>query len=187
MDNGAKLKKFGALVQAFVEENGTDEAMSEFVTPLADLGDKVTKLTMEIGMKAMQNQDEVGAAAVPYLRVVGHLVYSYFFARMAKIALAKLESGDNFYKAKLATARFYFARLLPETAMLIRQARSGAKPLLDLEAELFLMLLVMQDNPLRIQHAKSKLKARPSHPPLAGRLLVSSLRSTVSSRCERIV
>ena len=137
MDNGARLKKFGALVQAFVEENGTDEAMSEFVTPLADLGDKVTKLTMEIGMKAFQNQDEVGAAAVPYLRVVGHLVYSYFFARMAKIALAKLDSGDDFYKAKLATARFYFARLLPETAMLIRQARSGAKSLLDLEAELF--------------------------------------------------
>ena len=137
MDNGTRLKKFGALVQAFVEENGTDEAMSEFITPLADLGDKVSKLTMEIGMKAMQNQDEVGAAAVPYLRVVGHLVYSYFFARMAKIALAKLDSGDNFYKAKLATARFYFARLLPETAMLIRQARAGAKSLLDLEAELF--------------------------------------------------
>ena len=48
-----------------------------------------------------------------------------------------LDSGYNFYKAKLATARFYFARLLPETAMLIRQARSGAKSLLDLEAELF--------------------------------------------------
>ena len=137
MDNGAKLKKFGALVQAFVEENGTEEAMSEFITPLAELGDKVSKLTMEIGMKAFRNQDEVGAAAVPYLRVVGHLVYAYFFARMAKIALAKQASGDNFYKAKLATTRFYFARLLPETAMLIRQARSGAANLLDLEAELF--------------------------------------------------
>jgi len=137
MDNGAKLKKFGALVQAFVEENGTDEAMSEFVTPLGELGGKLTKLTMEIGMKAFQNQDEVGAAAVPYLRVVGHLVYAYFFARMAKLALAKLDSGDGFYKAKLATARFYYARLLPETAMLIRQARSGAANLLDLEAELF--------------------------------------------------
>jgi len=137
MDNGAKLKKFGALVQAFVEENGTDEAMSEFVTPLADIGDKVSKLTMEIGMKAFANQDEVGAAAVPYLRVVGHLVYAYFFARMAKIALAKQGSGDNFYKAKLATARFYFARLLPETSMLIRQARSGAANLLELDAELF--------------------------------------------------
>jgi hypothetical protein len=91
---------------------------------------------MEIGMKAFQNQDEIGAAAVPYLRVAGHLVYAYFFARMAKIALEKLDSGDDFYKSKLGTARFYFARLLPETAMLIRQARSGAANLMELDADL---------------------------------------------------
>ena len=136
-DNGAKLRQFGAQVQAFVEEHGSDEAMSEFITPLADLGEKVTKLTMEIGMKAMQNPDEVGAAAVPYLRVVGHLVFAYFFARMARIALDKQDSGDDFYRAKLATTRFYFARLLPETAALIRQARSGAGNLMDLDADLF--------------------------------------------------
>ncbi|MBB3214842.1 hypothetical protein FHW67_004165 [Herbaspirillum sp. Sphag1AN] len=137
MDNGAKLKKFGAKVQAFIEDNGTDEAMSEFISPLADIGDKVTKLTMEIGMKAFQNPDEVGAAAVPYLRVVGHLVYAYFFAQMAKIALEKQDGGDKFYTAKLATARFYFARLLPETATLIRQARSGSANLMALDADLF--------------------------------------------------
>jgi butyryl-CoA dehydrogenase len=137
MDNGAKLRKFGDKVKAFVEENGTDEAMSEFITPLGDIGDKVGKLTMEIGMKAFQNQDEVGAAAVPYLRVAGHMVFAYFFAQMAKIALEKQDSGDSFYRAKLATARFYFARLLPETAMLIRQARSGSANLMALEADLF--------------------------------------------------
>jgi alkylation response protein AidB-like acyl-CoA dehydrogenase len=136
-DNGAKLRKFGEKIKAFVEENGTDEAMSEFVTPLGDLGDKVTKLTMEIGMKAFQNPDEVGAAAVPYLRIVGHMVYSYFFAQMAKIALAKEDSGDTFYKSKLATARFYFARLQPETATLIRQARSGSANLMALDVDLF--------------------------------------------------
>jgi len=136
-DGGAKLQKFGALVQAFIAENAGKEAMKEFVEPLADLGDKLTKLTMELGMKAMQNQDEVGAAAVPYLRVAGHLVFAWLFARMAKIALEKQDSGDVFYRTKLATARFYFARLLPETAMLIRQARSGAACLIDLEAELF--------------------------------------------------
>jgi alkylation response protein AidB-like acyl-CoA dehydrogenase len=136
-DNGVKLRKFGEYIEAFVEENGLDESMAEFITPLADLGDKVSKLTMELGMKAFMNKDEVGAAAVPYLRVVGHLVFAYFFARMAKIALKKQDSGDPFYRAKLATARFYFARLLPETAMLIRQARSGAANLMALEAELF--------------------------------------------------
>jgi alkylation response protein AidB-like acyl-CoA dehydrogenase len=136
-DNGKKLKKFGKLVADFIEEEGTNEAMQEFVNPLADLGDKVTKLTTELGMKAFGNADEVGAAAVDYLRVAGHLVFAYFWARMAKVALAKQDSGDRFYTAKLATARFYFAKLLPETAGLIRSARAGLAPLMAMDEALF--------------------------------------------------
>jgi alkylation response protein AidB-like acyl-CoA dehydrogenase len=136
-DNGAKLKKFGKRIIEFVEEEGVNESMLEFVNPLADLGDKVTKLTTELGMKGFQNADEVGAAAVDYLRVVGHLVFAYFFARSAKIALEKAGSGDPFYTAKLNTARFYFAKLLPETAGLIRTARAGSKPLMEMDEALF--------------------------------------------------
>jgi alkylation response protein AidB-like acyl-CoA dehydrogenase len=136
-DNGARLKKFGRIIADFVEEEGTDEAMQEFINPLAELGEKVTKLTTEIGMKAFKNPDEVGAAAVDYLRVCGHLVFAYLWARMAKVALAKQASGDAFYTAKLGTARFYFAKLLPETAMLIRTARAGAAPMMDVDAALF--------------------------------------------------
>src|SRR4030095_6387404 len=136
-DNGAKLKKFGKLVRDFVEEEGVNEAMQEFVNPLADLGEKVTKLTTEIGINAVQNADEVGAEAVDYLRVCGHLVFAYFWARMAKVALEKLDLGDPFYKAKLVTARFYFAKLLPETAGLIRVARAGVAPLLEMDEALF--------------------------------------------------
>ncbi len=136
-DNGAKLKKFGKLISQFVEDEGVDEAMQEFVNPLAELGDKVTKLTTELGMKAFGNPDEVGAAAVDYLRVAGHLVYAYFWARMAKIALQHQASGDPFYTAKLHTARFYFAKLLPETAGLIRTARSGVAPLMAMDEALF--------------------------------------------------
>ncbi|MFZ2990050.1 acyl-CoA dehydrogenase C-terminal domain-containing protein [Ideonella sp.] len=128
-DNGKKLKKIGKRIAEFVEEEGISEEMQEFINPLADLGDKVTKLTTEIGMKAFGNPDEVGAAAVDYLRVVGHLVFAYMFARMAKIALAKKDSGDPFYAAKLATSRFYFAKLLPETASLIRTCRAGLSSL----------------------------------------------------------
>ena len=136
-DNGAKMRKFGQLISDFVEEQGVDEAMQEFVNPLAELGEKVTKLTLELGMKAIGNPDEVGAAATDYLRVCGHLVFAYFWARMAKIALDNQGSGDPFYTAKLQTARFYFARLLPETAGLMRSVRAGAQPLLALDATLF--------------------------------------------------
>jgi alkylation response protein AidB-like acyl-CoA dehydrogenase len=141
MDNGAKLKKFGKMVQNFIEENGTKEAYAEFINPLADLGDKVTKLTTEIGMKAFANQDEAGAAAVSYMRVVGHLVYAYWWARMAIIALDKVKADgdkvDPFYTAKLYVARFYFAKLLPETAAEIRKARAGAAAVMDMPVEMF--------------------------------------------------
>ena len=89
----------------------------------------------ELGMKAFQNQDEAGAAAVDYLRVIGHLVLSYLWVRMAKIALAKAD--EPFYAAKLTVARFYFAKLQPETASLMRTVRSGAASLMELEPELF--------------------------------------------------
>ena len=142
-NQGASLKKFGKQIEALVKAEMGNEAMTEFIQPLADIGQKVTQLTTELGMKAMRNADEVGAASVDYLRVAGHMVFSYFWARMAQVALveiAKAEAAaqrpDPFYKAKLQTARFYFARLLPETAGLIRSARSGSEVLMDTDAAL---------------------------------------------------
>ncbi len=137
-NNGATLKKFGKLVGKLVEEEGVNEKMAEFITPIAILGDQMTKFTTEIGFKGFQNPDEVGAAAVDYLRVAGHLVFGYFWARMAQVALREIAAGntDPFYGAKLQTARFYFGKLFPETATLMRNARAGAKVLMDTDLAL---------------------------------------------------
>jgi alkylation response protein AidB-like acyl-CoA dehydrogenase len=137
-NNGATLKKFGKLVGKLVEEEGVNEKMAEFITPIAVLGEQMTKFTTEIGFKGFQNPDEVGAAAVDYLRVAGHLVFGYFWARMAQVALQEIAAGntDQFYLAKLQTARFYFAKLFPETATLMRTARTGSKVLMDTDAAL---------------------------------------------------
>jgi alkylation response protein AidB-like acyl-CoA dehydrogenase len=135
-NNGATLKKFGKLIGKLVEEEGVNEKMAEFITPIAILGDQMSKFTTEIGFKAFQNPDEVGAAAVDYLRVAGHMVFGYFWARMAQVALKEIAAGntDSFYLAKLQTARFYFAKLFPETATAMRTARSGARVLMDTDA-----------------------------------------------------
>ena len=137
-NQGATLKKFGKLVGQLVAEEGVNEKMAEFINPIAMLGEQMTKFTTEIGFKGMQNPDEVGAAAVDYLRVAGHLVFGYMFARMAQVALRQIAAGstDPFYTAKLQTARFYFAKLFPETATLMRTARAGSKVLMDTEAAL---------------------------------------------------
>ena len=137
-NQGATLKKFGKLVAQLVEEEGVNEKMAEFINPIAMLGDQMTKFTTEIGFKGMQNPDEVGAASVDYLRVAGHLVFGYLFARMAQVALRKIAEGstDPYYQGKLQTARFYFAKLFPETVTLMRTARAGSKVLMDTDAAL---------------------------------------------------
>jgi hypothetical protein len=61
---------------------------------------------------------------------------------MAKVAQAKLAAGGgeadgDFYRAKLATGRFYMARVLPQTGGLFSALMAGAKPVMELEAELF--------------------------------------------------
>ena len=136
-DMGAKLMKFGKVIQDVIKMHADNPAMKEFTDPLGKLAAEVTKLTMEIGQKAMKNPDEAGAAAAPFLRVVGHLVFSFAWAYAAGVAIKKLDSGDPFYKAKLITARFYFAKLYPESAAMIQQVRAGAKPLMELEEALF--------------------------------------------------
>ena len=138
MNQGATLKKLGKQIEALVRAEGVSEAMAEFINPLAGLADKFSKFTTEIGFKGMTNPDEVGAAATDFLRVAGHLVFGYLFARMASVSLKQIAAGnaDPFYAAKLQTARFYFARLFPETATLMITARAGAVNLLDTEAAL---------------------------------------------------
>ncbi|PIT76003.1 acyl-CoA dehydrogenase C-terminal domain-containing protein [Limnohabitans sp. JirII-31] len=135
-NQGASLKKFGAQITALVMAEQGNEDMAEFIQPLAKLGQQMTQFTGEIGYKALQNADEVGAAAVDYLRVAGHLVFGYFWARMAQVALQRIAAGDRdpFYQAKLQTARFYFAKLFPETASLMQTARAGSAVLMDTEA-----------------------------------------------------
>jgi alkylation response protein AidB-like acyl-CoA dehydrogenase len=137
LDGGVKLGRLGTLVKTFIEEQTTNQAMSPFVDPLGALVGRVETLTMNLAVKAQASADEVGAASVDYLRLIGHLVYGYFWARMAKLALDQGPSPDAFYTSKLATARFYFDRLLPETEALYLSANSGASNLLELQAELF--------------------------------------------------
>ena len=137
-DMGAKLMKFGKTIQMYVAPFSEMPQMQEFIAPLTALQSELQKLTMEIGQKAMKNPDEVGAAAVPYLRILGHLVFSFAWTVSAGVAMKKLtdpaHANDAFYKTKITTARFYFAKLYPETAGLMQQARAGSASLMELEA-----------------------------------------------------
>ncbi|WP_286236887.1 acyl-CoA dehydrogenase C-terminal domain-containing protein [Neptuniibacter halophilus] len=141
MTQGESLKGFTKIMHKFCQAESDCTEMSEFIKPLVELNKEWGELTMKIGMKAMQNRDEVGAASVDYLMYSGYVVLGYFWARMAKVAQEKLASGEGdqaFYQAKLTTARFYFERILPRTRSLAVTMQSGSDNLMAMDQEDFI-------------------------------------------------
>jgi alkylation response protein AidB-like acyl-CoA dehydrogenase len=140
MSQGESLKVFTKEIHKFCKGEEDNADMAEFVAPLAKLNAEWGELTMGIGMKAMNDREEVGAASVDYLMYSGYVTLAYLFARAAKQAQQAIAAGSDeaaFYQAKVKTARFYFQRLLPRTRAHAQCIQAGAKPLMALSAEEF--------------------------------------------------
>ncbi|MGH8049772.1 MAG: acyl-CoA dehydrogenase C-terminal domain-containing protein [Arenimonas sp.] len=139
-DHGEKLSVFMKIIVEFIDSCKSNPAMQEFIEPLSACVESVQTVTKEIAINANGHPDEIGAAAVPYLRLIGHLSYAWMWARMASVSLQAIEtkSADHdFYHAKLLTARFYYTKLLPESLALIAVIKSGAAPIMDMELATF--------------------------------------------------
>ncbi|SFR52299.1 hypothetical protein SAMN05216203_1115 [Marinobacter daqiaonensis] len=140
MSQGEALKQFTKVVHVFCKENADNEQLREFIEPLQTLNREWGEITMKLGMTAMQNREEVGAAAVDYLMYSGYAVFAYLWARSAKVALDAMVEGTSeeaFYDAKIQTARFYFKRMLPRTRTHVETMFAGADTLLGLPEEHF--------------------------------------------------
>ncbi|WP_445157170.1 acyl-CoA dehydrogenase C-terminal domain-containing protein [Halomonas sp. E14] len=140
MSQGESLKVFTKEIHKFCQAEEGNSELAEFIAPLAKLNAEWGELTMGIGMKAMNDREEVGAASVDYLMYSGYVALGYLFARAAKQAKATLAAGTQetaFYEAKVHTARFYFQRLLPRTRAHAQMIQAGAGSLMALGAEDF--------------------------------------------------
>ena len=140
MTQGESLKGFTKIVHKFCQAQEGNAELKEFIEPLAKLNKEWGEITLKVGMAAMKDREEVGAAAVDYLMYSGYVCLAYFWADMARVASEKLAAGTDeaaFYKAKLQTARFYYQRLLPRTRMHVEAMLAGAGSLMDVAEEDF--------------------------------------------------
>lgn len=141
MGSGGKLlANFTKLVHKFCTANADNEAMAEFTVPLVALNKQWGDMTTRIGTSAMNNADEIGAASVDYAMFSGYVTLAYLWAKMALVAQQRMgeqDEGVEFYKSKLVTARFYYARILPRTSAHAQAALGGAETMMALAEDEF--------------------------------------------------
>ena len=137
---GKLLRGFTKIVHKFCAANAEHPQLKAQVAQLNELNQQWGELTTKVGMAAMKNPDEVGAAALDYLMYSGYIIHAYLWLRMALVAQAQLDagSGDGDYaRGKLVTCEFYFKRLLPRTSAHRAAVEAGSDCLMSLPAELF--------------------------------------------------
>jgi hypothetical protein len=117
MTRGAAVREFTAEVLKFCAQHATNARMRPYVWKLGKLSAQWNYLAMRVMLIANKDRDIVSAAAVDFLYYSGFVMMAYAWAQMAAIAHEKLATGGaespDFYQAKIHTADFYFAKLLP--------------------------------------------------------------------------
>ncbi len=139
-DMGRLLRRFFHPVAADIEVDMETEDLAEFVLPLAKAFAKLQQATAVIAQKGLKDPEEAGAAASDYLRLFGLVALGWMWLRMVKAARTRLAAGEGnatFLEAKVKTARFYMAKLLPQTNALFITIMAGAKPVMELEEPAF--------------------------------------------------
>ncbi len=123
-------------VAGWLGENAGDETLAPYVKPVQRGLDNLQKATMWLAQHGMQNPNDAGAGAVDYLRMMGIVMVGWMWARMAKLALAKLAAGDGnnaLYEAKLVNARYWMERMIPECPMLRERIEAGSETIMAFE------------------------------------------------------
>jgi alkylation response protein AidB-like acyl-CoA dehydrogenase len=137
----------GRAVQAYLKLLGEESAAAQGDGPEVEAlrnalqkatGDLQTA-TMWLMQNGMANPNNAGAAAYPYMTLMGIVTLGLMWLRMARTSAASLAAGDDaaFHQAKLVTARFYAERIMPDTGALRRKLEAGADTLMALPAEAF--------------------------------------------------
>jgi alkylation response protein AidB-like acyl-CoA dehydrogenase len=137
---GRSLRGFFHPVAAFIEAHREDAKLGAMVKALERASGALQLATGHVAAAGLRDPEEIGAAAVDYLRLFGLVALGFMWARSAQVALAKLPTANGdarFYQAKLTTAQFYMERILPQAGALYGAIKAGKGSMMALDEAMF--------------------------------------------------
>ena len=138
---GKCVRDFSRKLVDFGTKNLRDGQLRPYAWKLLKIAAEWNYLTTRIMLNAAKDREMVGTASHDFLMYSGYAMMAYFWALQAKVAADKLEHGGaepkEFYQAKLATAEFFFERMLPTAKGHAEAALKPTKSTMQLAPEHF--------------------------------------------------
>ena len=140
-DGGRALRLFMEEVNGFTGKHRENEAMQPYTKPLRNATKALEAATMWLMQNGMKNPDNAGAASMDYMHLMGLVALGYMWAIMAEKSQAALAEGANgkasFHENKLATARYFMERVMPEAQAHLARIETGSDSMMALAADAF--------------------------------------------------
>jgi alkylation response protein AidB-like acyl-CoA dehydrogenase len=139
-DGGKHIMAFFDLVKSFAKEHSETEGMAEFLEPLKRASKDLQAAGMYFMSDGMKNPNNALAGSTDFMHLFGQVCLGLMWARMAQTSLKALADGTEdpvFHETKLATARFFMARVLPITATHLARIQAGGDTVMALDAANF--------------------------------------------------
>ncbi|PZO91200.1 MAG: acyl-CoA dehydrogenase [Sphingomonas sanxanigenens] len=133
-NGGRAVQAFFKLVGEEIAAGKGDEATADLAARLEKALGELQAATMWLVQNGLTNPNNAGAAATPYLHIMGIVALGFMWLK----TLRALDGEDaDFVKAKRATARYFAERIMPRAGSLRRELEAGSESLMALEPELF--------------------------------------------------
>src|SRR5690606_27647331 len=130
---GKLLTVFTDDIQQWLQQAG--EGAAEWREPLGEARSLLLETAQKLLTDAASDSDLPGSAAVNFQDLFGYVAYADMWARQADAAWRHPQHPLS--DAKLATARFYYAQLLPRIHALKTASLAGSDTVMGLAPEAF--------------------------------------------------
>jgi hypothetical protein len=125
-NNGEIINTFFSLINKFLKELPTnnDSYFQFIIDQFIKSYDELVQITNHL--KSIE-VNEANGAALEYLHMFSYVSVGYVWLKILNISIKKNKNQkSDFLKSKIATGKYYFAKVLPKTSFLKEHILSGA-------------------------------------------------------------
>jgi len=137
-NDGEIIENFFSIINNYLDNLSTDKKLKTIVKQFKKSFDELVFIANHLRSFNKNKTNEINGTAVEFLQMFSYVSIGYIWLKLLIISIEKNNDNSNeFLKSKIATGKYYFNKVLPQTSFLKDHILSGASNYNDYKDEYF--------------------------------------------------
>ena len=138
MNDGEIIENFFSIINNYLNNLSTNKKLETIVKQFKKSFDELVFIANHLQSFNKNKINEINGTAVEFLQMFSYVSIGYIWLKLLIISIEKNNDNSNeFLKSKIATGKYYFNKVLPQTSFLKDHILSGASNYNDYKDEYF--------------------------------------------------